>query len=76
MSAAVAAVGEYVSKASLRSDDFLPRVAPTLALPQAQAESAGDRILLTLLSLGLMLLAFFVVLTALGSIEYVGILRA
>lgn len=32
-------------------------------------ESAGDRILLTLLALGLMLLAFFVVLTTAGTLD-------
>ncbi len=31
--------------------------------PQGHGDAAGDRILLTLLALGLMLLAFFVVLT-------------
>jgi hypothetical protein len=45
------------------------------ALPRAggvsvvAAESAGDRILLTLLALGLMLLAFFVVLTTAGKLD-------
>ncbi len=35
----------------------------------AAGESAGDRILLTLLALGLMLLAFFVVLTTAGTLD-------
>lgn len=58
-----------VSKAPFKANEFLPRVAPTLAPAVHAAEPAGDRILLTLLALGLMLLAFFVVLTSFGSVD-------
>ena len=50
--------------ASDRSSTSGPAMHPHVDFtPQGHGDAAGDRILLTLLALGLMLLAFFVVLT-------------
>ncbi len=57
-------------KTSFKATDFTHgRVHAGLPALPATQESAGDRILLTLLALGLMLLAFFVVLTSAGSLD-------
>ncbi len=69
MSALFRAAGNDVSKPTFKANDFMPRIAATLPSASSQGESAGDRVLLTLLALGLMLLAFFVVLTSFGSFD-------
>jgi len=57
-----------VTITSLKTTGYLPRP-PHAAGISPSSDSAGDRILLTLLALSLMLLAFFVVLTSAGTLD-------
>jgi len=56
------------SKAGLQHP-ALPRAVDASVVESSSQDSADDRILLTLLALGLMLLAFFVVLTSTGTFD-------